>query len=305
MDLKELTTFRTIIEEGSFSKAATKLNYAQSTVTNQVQRLEKELGIKLFKRGWDAVLTASGKIYAEEVDALIQHWNYVLEQAKSLEKEEIGTLNIGVVETLTASILPAVLQKFREHKPNITCNFIIGNTDSLSKELMNNSLDFAICGEPHAISTLHFEPINIEQISFIVSKNHPFAEKSDLSLEDLFEYPLIVGGANCLYHIRLDKELSRFSSKPFFYTVSQISSIVPFVQKIPSVGVVLSSLALSADVVTIQVHMTNPYIPIGLLQRSKKEYDSSTKKVFLQLLNEEFPRDIDKGNPYESIQKEY
>ncbi|BBH23613.1 HTH-type transcriptional regulator YtlI [Paenibacillus baekrokdamisoli] len=284
MDLKELTTFRTIIEEGTFSKAAAKLNYAQSTVTNQVQRLEKELGIKLFKRGWDSVLTASGKVYAEEVDGLIQHWNYVLEQAKSLEKEEIGTLNIGVIETVTASILPAVLQKFREHKPNITCNFIIGNTDALSKALMNNSLDFAICGEPHAISSLHFEPTNIEQISFIVSKNHPFAEKSDLTLEDLYEYPLIVGGANCLYQIQLEKELSRFPSKPFFYTVSQISSIPSFVQNIPSVGVVLSSLPLSVGVVTIPLPMLNSYIPIGLLQRSKKEYVSSTKKIFMQLL---------------------
>ncbi|MGF9909096.1 LysR family transcriptional regulator [Brevibacillus porteri] len=287
MDLKELTTFRTIIQEGTFTKAASKLNYAQSTVTNQVQRLEKEFGIKLFKRGWDAELTASGKIFAEEVDKLIHHWNYVLEQAKSLQKEEIGILNIGVIETLTATVLPIVLHKFRECRPNITCNFVVGNTDSLSQALLDNSLDFAVCGEPYNLPSLHLEPLYNEKISFIVSKDHAFALKPSLSLEELYEYPLIVGGKNCLYHMRLEKEFSRYSAKPFYYSVSQISSIPSFVQEIPSVGVVPTSLLLSSDVVTLQVEMSDPYIPIGLLQKSSIENISSTKKLFLQYLKEE------------------
>lgn len=133
VDLKELTTFQTILQEGNFSKAAAKLNYAQSTITNQVQRLEKELGIKLFKRGWDSELTAAGRIFAEEIDKLIQHWNYVAEQAKALQKEEIGTLSIGGLEFLTEQILPNSLRRFREYKPKVSCHFVTGNTDSLSR----------------------------------------------------------------------------------------------------------------------------------------------------------------------------
>ncbi|MGG1617935.1 LysR family transcriptional regulator [Paenibacillus sp. NRS-1782] len=287
MDLKELTTFRTIIEEGTFSKAAAKLNYAQSTVTSQIQRLEKELGFQLFKRGWDAELTASGKVYAEEVNGLIQHWNYVLDQANSLKKEEIGTLHIGVIETVAASVLPAVLLQFREHKPNMSCHFTVGNTDTLSNALMDNMLDFAICGEPHSVPALHFESVYHEQIAFIVSRDHPFAVKSELHLEDLYEYPLIVGGKNCLYHIRLEKELSRFPSMPFFYTVSQISSIPSFVKTIPSVGVVLSSFPLPDDLVTLPLQLADPNIPIGLLQSNQhQQYMSSARKLFMQLVKE-------------------
>ncbi|WP_025717518.1 LysR family transcriptional regulator [Paenibacillus sp. 1-18] len=289
MDLKELTTFRTIIEEGTFSKAAAKLNYAQSTVTNQIQRLEKELGFQLFKRGWDAELTASGKVYAEEVDGLIQHWNYVLDQAKSLKKEEVGTLHIGVIETVAATILPLVLQRFREHKPNITCHFTVGNTDTLSNALMDHTLDFAICGEPHSIPSLHFEPIYHEQIAFIVSRNHPFAAKSELHLEDLYEYPLIAGGRSCLYSMRLEKEFSRFPSMPFLYTISQISSIPSFVKTISSVGVVLSSLPLPNELVTIPLQLKDPNIPIGILQNNQdQQYMSSARKLFMQLVKEQW-----------------
>lgn len=140
MDLKELTTFQTILQEGNFSKAAAKLNYAQSTITNQVQRLEKELGIKLFKRGWDSELTAAGQIVATEIDKLIQHWNYVAEQAKALQKEEIGTLSIGGLESLTEQVLPNSLKRFRDYKPNVSCHFVIGNTASLSRSLLQNVL---------------------------------------------------------------------------------------------------------------------------------------------------------------------
>jgi DNA-binding transcriptional LysR family regulator len=287
VDLKELTTFRTIIEEGTFSKAAAKLNYAQSTVTSQIQRLEKELGFQLFKRGWDAELTSPGKLYAEEIDGLIQHWNFVMDQAKSLKKEEIGTLHIGVIETVAATVLPLVLQQFREHKPNITCHFTVGNTDALANALVDGKLDFAISGEPHSIPSLHFEPIYHEHIAFIVSRNHPFAVKSELHLEDLYEYPLIVGGKNCLYHIRLEKELSRFPSMPFFYTVSQISSIPTFVKTIPSVGVVLSSMPLREELVTVPLQLIDPNIPIGLLQNNHhQQYMSSARKLFIQLVKE-------------------
>ncbi|MCV9950823.1 LysR family transcriptional regulator [Paenibacillus sp. BT-177] len=289
MDLKELTTFRTIIEEGTFSKAAAKLKYAQSTVTNQIQRLEKELGFQLFKRGWDAELTASGKMYAEEVDGLIRHWNFVMDQAKSLKKEEIGTLHIGVIETVATTALPLILRHFREHKPNITCHFTVGNTDALSKAVMDGTLDFAISGEPHSIPSLHFEPLYHEQIAFIVSRSHPFAARSELQLEDLYEYPLIVGGKNCLYHIRLEKELSRFPSMPFFYTVSQISSIPSFVNTFPSVGVVLSSMPLQKDLVAIPLQLTDPNIPIGLLQNNQHpQYLTSARRLFMQLVKKQW-----------------
>lgn len=296
MDLKELTTFRTIIQEGTFSKAAAKLNYAQSTVTNQIQRLEKELGIKLFKRGWDAELTPSGKVYAEEVDKLIQHWNYVLEQAKSLQKEEIGTLNIGVLETTTAALLPSVLHKFRSLKPNIQCHFIVGNTETLAQALLQNTLDFAVTGEPQDLSSLHFEHLYNEIIQFIVSRDHPFADKPAVSMEALYEHPLIVGGKSCLYHLRLSKEFAYYSGSPFFYSVSQLSSIPSFVLKTPSVGAVLSSLPLPPSVVPLQVELKDPYIPVGILRNSKTEYHSSAGSLFLQCLKEELANSSKVGN---------
>ncbi|WP_141431054.1 LysR family transcriptional regulator [Bacillus sp. 03113] len=288
MDLKELRTFQTILKEGTFAKAAKNLNYAQSTITNQIQRLENEMGFKLFERGWEAKLTPSGKIFAKEIDSLIKHWEFVLDQSKALQKEEVGVLNIGVIETIATSILPTILSEFRAMKPNVSCNFIVGNTDSLSKFLRNNTIDFAIGGKPYKQDIFSFEKLYEEEISFIISKQFEFLTNDITSLNDLYKQPLFIGGENCLYHMRVEEELAQIATKPFCYTVSQLLSIPSYVHQFPSVGVVLSSLKLPNDVVNVPIKMSDPFIPIGIIQNRDNKFSSSTKQLFLEITRQEF-----------------
>ncbi|OPA80967.1 LysR family transcriptional regulator [Paenibacillus selenitireducens] len=287
MDLKELTSFQTIIQEGTFSKAAQKLNYAQSTITNQIQRLEKELGIQLFKRGWEAELTDSGRLFAAEIDKLIQHWNYVTEQAKALQKEEIGTIAIGAIELLASQVLPNSLRRFQEHKPLVSCQMVIANTDTLSNALLQDQLHFAICGEPMESAAFYFEPLFHEQITFIVHEDHPLAFHSGIAFPDLMVYPLIVGGRTCLYHRRLSSQLSRYSTTPLMHTVSQISAIPNFVQQLPMVGAVLDSTPLPPGLTKLTVEWTDHTIPVGLLQLRNHAFISTSQTLLMEIIKDE------------------
>lgn len=288
MDLKELIAFKTIIEEGTFSKAAEKLHYAQSTITNQVQRLEKELGIKLFKREWNAELTEAGRIYANEVDLLIRHWNLVREKAASLQEDEVGNIRIGIIEILTDRILPVAIKEFTSYKPKVNCDFIVGNTDTLSKALLtNHALDFAFSGEPVDMAGLHFDPLCQEEISFIVDAAHPLAKKDRIELTDLFSYTLVTGGSSCLYRLQLEREFSAYSTTPFFHSVSQISAIPTIIRQTAFIGVVLSSTFLPNGTGRIQVGLKNPKIPIGVLRRRNSDFTCQTKQLLLQCFKEE------------------
>lgn len=283
MDLKELKAFQAVIQEGTFSKAAQKLNYAQSTITNQIKRLEKELGFQLFVRGWEAELTPSGQLFAKEIDQLILHWRFVLEQSQKLQKEEIGTLK----EPIAATILPSVLQIFRRHKPNITCHFIIGNTDFLYKLLLKGEIDFAIAGEP-VMNTLPFEELYKEEMSFIIAKQQADQVGTISLIKDLYQQPLIIGGESCLYHMKLQKELSRINVEPFTYTISQISAIPSFLKEFPSVGVVLSSIPLSDEFVQIPIEMEDPFISIGILTHKEPLLSlEKTQQLLLDLFRQE------------------
>ncbi|PWW00927.1 DNA-binding transcriptional LysR family regulator [Paenibacillus cellulosilyticus] len=289
MDLKELVTFQTIVQEGTFSRAAEKLNYAQSTITNQIQRLEKEIGIQLFNRGWDAQLTAAGRLFAAEVDRLIQHWNEVAGLARSLEQEEVGTLRIGTIEAMMEGALPSALRRFNQVKPRIAWQITTGNTDTLAEAMLNEKLDFAICGEPSEASRFYFEPLYEEETVLIADRSHPLCAGSKVPFEALFHYPIVAGGSTCLYALQFNKHLARYKETPtLLHTVSQISSIPHFVKDTLTVGVVLSSTPLIPEVAAINAALELPPIGVGLLQ-ARKHSDplSSSRQLLLQLIREE------------------
>ncbi|QHT63183.1 LysR family transcriptional regulator [Paenibacillus lycopersici] len=289
MDLKELTAFQTIVQEGTFSRAAEKLNYAQSTITNQIRRLEKELGVQLFKRGWDAQLTGAGQLFAAEVDSLLQHWNGVAELARALEHDEIGLLRIGGIETAIDAVLPRALRKFERQKPRMACRFVAGNTDNLTQALLDDELDFAVCGEPSDPAAFYFEPLGRERTVFIADREHPLHRRTEVSFSDLLNYPVIAGGRTCLYYLQLMQQLSRYKASPLLHTVSRISAIPYFVQHTHAVGVVLASTPLIPEVERIDAQLEMPPIPIGLLQlRGRSEPAESSMRLFQNAIKEEF-----------------
>lgn len=118
MELKYLHTFKTIIEQGSFSKAAEKLNYTQSTITFQIQQLEQELCVHLFEKiGRRMMLTKAGKNLIPYVDEVLSSIN----KMKSFETELFelrGDLHIMMGETLLCYKMPSILKQFHEIAPN-------------------------------------------------------------------------------------------------------------------------------------------------------------------------------------------
>lgn len=144
MELKYLQTFKTIIEEGGFTKAAEKLHYTQSTITFQIGQLEQELAVKLFERvGRRMVLTKAGE----------QLQPYVNEVLTSIERlycfkndlaEYNGILRIGVGETLLCYQVPLVLKKFHEYAPKARLHIQSMNCYDIRDELVQGTLDLGI-----------------------------------------------------------------------------------------------------------------------------------------------------------------
>ncbi|PFZ88450.1 LysR family transcriptional regulator, partial [Bacillus wiedmannii] len=198
MEMKELLTFKKIIEEGTFSQAAKQLNYAQSTVTAHIKKLESEIGFLLFERGWDARLTEEGKLFAEEVENLLIHWEYSISQAQRISNEEKGSLRIGLLESVSKRLIPIILKFLNAEKPYIHCDFVVGNTALLSEMIDHNKIDFAVCGNNENISNVKFIVICDEQIEFIVNNpEHPLLQKEFVEVFDIVDYPVIVGESNC------------------------------------------------------------------------------------------------------------
>lgn len=138
MEFRNLKTFATIAKLGSFVQAADALGYAQSTITNHIQVLENEMGVRLFERlGHRVMLTEQGKAllpYASEVIKL------TYEAVKVIENPNIpqGVLTIGTNESISTYRLPALLQAYRKAYPRVEMILKFVNCDTVCDDIRRN-----------------------------------------------------------------------------------------------------------------------------------------------------------------------
>lgn len=144
MELKYLNTFMTIIDEGSFVKAAEKLGYTQSTITFQIGQLEQEFSVQLFEKiGRRMVLTKAGEQilpYVTEVLNSVRKMKYFESDLSSCA----GDLTVGVAETQLCFSLPDKLKRFHQTAPNARLFLKSMNCYDIRDALMNGALDIGI-----------------------------------------------------------------------------------------------------------------------------------------------------------------
>lgn len=144
MELKYLQTFQTILEEGSFSKAAEKLGYTQSAITFQIGQLEQELSTKLFERiGRKMLPTKAG----EQLRPYVRDVLLSLDRMRCFENdlaEYKGNLKLGIGETLLCYRMPSILKNFHQYAPNAKLFLQSMNCYDIRDELLKGSLDLGI-----------------------------------------------------------------------------------------------------------------------------------------------------------------
>ncbi len=144
MDVKNLVTLKTIVEEGSFLKAAQKLNYTQSTITFQVQQLENELNIKLFEKiGRNMKITENGREILKYTDDILQNMEKI-KRVGHQDDEITGELKIAVRETLLSYKMQEVLVNFKHKAPNVKISLQSSNCFQIRNGILNGDVDIGI-----------------------------------------------------------------------------------------------------------------------------------------------------------------
>lgn len=144
MDIKYLHTLRTVIQEGSFSKAAEKLNYTQSTITFHIDQLEREFSVQLFEKiGRRMVLTKAGEQMLPYIDSALQEIDK-LYCIKSDLRAHQGELRVGVGETLLCYKLPGIVKEFTRQAPKARLHIRSMNCYDIRDAVQSGELDLGI-----------------------------------------------------------------------------------------------------------------------------------------------------------------
>ncbi len=209
MEIRNLIAFLQVAELGSFSRAATALDYAQSTISFQIKQLESELGCALFDRiGHTVRLTPRGEElleYARKITRLTDE--FVSSQG---DKQVQGLLRIAAPDSVCEDMINNNYTDFHSRYPGIALKFINTDTETMFRMLGQNEVDLIVTLDRQIYDSEYViakeEPVAMH---FVARADSPYGGQTALSVTDLMEAPFILTEKRIAYRRSLDEALAR------------------------------------------------------------------------------------------------
>jgi DNA-binding transcriptional LysR family regulator len=213
MELHQLEYFEAVARHQHFTRAAGELRVAQPSVSQQIRKLEGELGAPLFhrtRRG--AELTEAGRLLLPRARAVLEELAAARAEVQALSALERGTLRVGAPPSVGTHLFPPALARFKERYPGIALIFREGGSLSLVQRLVEGELDLAVviqalpsaphpgpgagppAGGPAPHPALTTEPLLEERLLLAVPPGHPLAggPEEPVALHELREEPFVL-----------------------------------------------------------------------------------------------------------------
>jgi LysR family hydrogen peroxide-inducible transcriptional activator len=241
MELHQLRYFCAVAETGSFSRAAELSHVSQPSLSQQIMKLEGELGARLFDRlGRSVRLTDVGKTFLPRARSVLHELEVargdVVEQKNSIG----GPVSVGVIPTVAPYFLPPRLTTFSRKFPQALLTIMEEITPVLLDRLRAGAIDVAILALPIRGHEFETAPLLTERLFAALPRSHKFAKRSSLSLKDLRSEPfLLLRDGHCFrdtavaacdrarLHPQIVFESGQFSSLLSMVGASMGVSIVP------------------------------------------------------------------------------
>jgi LysR family transcriptional regulator, hydrogen peroxide-inducible genes activator len=233
MELRQLRYFCAVAETASFSRAANKTHVSQPSLSQQIQKLEQELGVRLFDRlGRSVRLTEPGRAFLPRARNILHE----VEEASSNIQETAtvigGSVSLGVIPTVAPYFLPRRLAVFSKKYPNVRVSVVEEITALLLEALRSGGVDVAMLALPLPARSHEFLsfPVLTEKLFAVLPKRHALARRPQVSLDDLRDEPfLLLRDGHCFRDTALDVcKQARMHPKVVFES-GQFSSILSMV----------------------------------------------------------------------------
>ncbi|MDM5433618.1 LysR family transcriptional regulator [Bacillus hominis] len=191
MDIRKMRYFITVAEELNFSRAAERLMMAQPPLSQEIRKLEEELGVQLFHRTKRMVeLTDAGKIFLEGARQTLLQVDRTIKETQLTNEGKIGHLIIGFVDS-TETVID-ILKTFRERYPKIQLILREMTTDQQIKALYEKQIHIGFIRSEQNNEVLSSEVCSEECLKLVLHQDHPLTSLPNISIKSLIDEPFIL-----------------------------------------------------------------------------------------------------------------
>ncbi len=293
----------TIVEQGSFSKAAEKLGITQPTVSKQIDRLEDRLGSQLFKRSTrKLILTAAGERYyerAREIDALVTATEHEIKHISNVDE---SLLRIATSPALATHVLPAVFEKLTRTHPEARFHLRVEDTTPSGYYQRNFELEYDLFvreGEG-AESNMSARPLGEIPLGFYASPNYLKEYGTPSTLEELTRDHRCIGARMSQANPWIEKMLGDLPVQTWEWELTSNEGLCLVAHAEAGLGILflsqymVESALKRGTLVELDVGQELHRMPVTALYR--REYFTPLARQCLDLLieymEEKYPRDL-------------
>lgn len=193
MELYQLEYFLETARQRNFTRAAAKLNLAQTALSEQIRKLESELGTPLFHRGRrESNLTAAGETLRTHAEGLLERAQAARAAVQELVGLRGGRLSIGSIPSASACLLPQAIAAFRKRHPLVELALYEGTTEAVAQWVETGRVEFGLVQLPAPAGHFEEQVILAEPFVLLAKRSNPAAKIKRLHLGDLRSEPFVL-----------------------------------------------------------------------------------------------------------------
>lgn len=233
MELTQLEFFVSVIEEGSFSKAADRVFRTQPAVSIAVRRLEEEIGAPLLDRAQKTpTLTEAGRIVYDYAQRIIALRDQALGTVAELRALERGRVRIGANESTSLYFLPEIILAFRERHPKVKVEIFRHISERLPREVLDRNVDFALMASEPSDRDIEAFPVLKDELVLIMSPKHPLARRDSVAVKELGGESFLAHNVKTASRLKVIETFAKYHT-PLNITLelATVETIKRFVQK--------------------------------------------------------------------------
>lgn len=277
MELNQIRYVATVARYNNFSKAAERLYITQPTLSQQVRKLEEEIGFPLFLRSTRAVsLTEEGKLFLQYATPLLEAYDTLVTELDNIKGNQSITIQLGVLPTFSHLNILETIHEYQSQRDDISVNITIRESLGLIDMLLDEQIDVAIAnlipsqieGFEKAVET-HI--ISHDAIYVVLHERHSLASRKEINIPELNQQKIILLGRNSSIRKQIEYSFKQTRVSPSaFYESPEIHSLIGMLQS--NVGISFLSSRVADQ------YCSPPIISIPL----KPEITTTTALIYLK-----------------------
>lgn len=293
MEIHQLIYFVAVAETGNFSRAAERCNITQPSLSQQIMKLEQELGETLFERlPRKVVLTDAGRILLPRAITILGDLQNIKHTLNQNMDAGHGLLHVGFIPTIAPFVLPHVIKRFSQEYPNAHLTVQEDLTEALVRDLVDGKLDVGITSMPIHNKLIRTQELHTEPLLVASSRKNDIITRASIRVKELDDLPFIaLSEMHCLgEQIQSFCHLQKLELKVVCDT-SQLTTVQNCVALGLGVSLVPRALAvsdLSSRITYRSLSDTSPQRKIAAATRADRTPSFLAQK-FIEIVREEYP----------------